>query len=173
LDRVRFVAGTEFFEPVGGVGELGVELDGDFRANFITAAADRGADGSEQVGGPGAEVHLHFPDGFDSDAGEGATPSGVNGGYGAVFGVDKEYGNTVGGLDAEEEAGTVGGGGVARHGGQAFAAFVRSGFEEVNDVGMDLLEGDKLEIVSAECRLEAAAVFEDVFARVPIGEAEV
>jgi hypothetical protein len=116
---------------------------------------------------------LHFPDGFDGDAGEGATPSGVNGGYGAVFGVDKEYGDAVGGLDAEEEAGTVGGGGVARHGGQAFAGFVGSGFEEVDDVGMDLLKGDEWEIVSAECRLEAAAVFEDVFASVPIGEAEV
>jgi hypothetical protein len=37
----------------------------------------------------------------------------VDGGYSAVFGVDEENGDAVGGLDAEEEAGTVGGGGIS------------------------------------------------------------
>jgi hypothetical protein len=144
-----------------------VELDGDFGADFVTAAADRGADGGEQVGGFGFEVHLHLADGFDGEASEGAAPSGVDGGYGAVFGVDEEYGDAVGGLDAEEEAGTIGGRGVS------FAWLVGGGFEEMDDVGVDLLEGDELEIVGAEGGLEAAAVFEDIFARVPIGEAEI
>jgi len=167
LDRVGFVAGAEFVEPIGGVGELGVELSGDFGADFVTAAADRGADGGEQVRGFGFEVHLHLADGFDGDASERAPPAGVNGGYGAVFGVDEEYGNAVGGLDAEEEAGAVGGGGVAS------AWFGGGGFEEVDYVGMDLLEGDELKIVGVESGLEAAAIFEDVFAGVPIGEAEI
>jgi hypothetical protein len=91
----------------------------------------------------------------------------VDGGYGAVFGIDEEDGDTVGGLDAEEEAGAVGGGGVA------FAGLVGGGFEEVDYVGVDLLEGDELEVVGAEGGLEAAAIFEDVFAGVPIGEAEI
>ena len=167
LDGIGFVAGAEFVEPFGGVGELGVELDGDFGADFVTAAADRGADGGEQVGGPGAEVHLHLADGFDGDAGEGAAPSGVDGGYSAVFWVDEEDGDAVGGLDAEEEAGAVGGGGVAS------AGFGGGGFEEVDDVGVDLFEGDELKIGGAECRLEAAAIFEDVFAGVPVREAEI
>ena len=38
---------------------------------------------------------------------------------------------------------------------------------------MDLFEGDELEIAGAEGRLEAAAIFEYVFAGVPIGEAEI
>jgi len=173
LDRIGFVASAEFVEPLWGIGELGMELDGDFGADFVTAAADRGTDGGEQVGGLGFEVHLHLADGFDGDAGEGATPSGVDGGYGAVFGVDEEDGDAVGGLDGEEQAGTVGGGGVARPGGQAFAWLVGGGFEEVDYVGVDLLEGDELEIVGTEGGLEAAAIFEDVFASVPIGEAKI
>lgn len=173
LDGIGFVAAAEFVEPIGGVGELGVELDGDFGADFVAAAADRGANGGEQVGGLGAEVHLHLADGFDGDASEGAAPSGVNGGYGAGFGVDEEHGDAVGGLDAEEEAGTVGGGGVARNGGQAFAGLVGDDVEEMDDVGMDLLEGDELEVVGAESRLEAVAILEDVLARVPFGETEI
>ena len=167
LDGVGFVAGAEFVEPVGGLGELGVELDGDFGADFVTAAADGGTDGGEQAGRFGFEVHLHLADGFDGDASEGAAPSGVNRGYGAVFGVDKEDGNAVGGLDAEEEAGTIGDGGIT------LAEFVGDGVEEMDYIGVDLFERNELEIVSAECRLEAAAVFEDVFASVPIGEAEI
>jgi hypothetical protein len=123
LDGIGFVAGTEFVEPAGGIGKLGVELGGDFGADLVTAAADRGADGGEQVGGFGFEVHLHLADSFDGDAGEGAAPSGVDGGYGAVFGVDEEHGDAVRGLDAEEEAGAVGGGGVP------FAGLVGGGVE--------------------------------------------
>jgi len=151
LDGIGFVAGTEFVKPIGGVGELGVELDGDFGADFVTAAADGRTNGGEEIGGFGSEVHLHLADGFDGDAGEGAAPSGVDGRYGSVFGVDEEYGDAVGGLDGEEEAGAVGGGGVARPGGQALAGLVGGGVEEMDDVGMDLLEGDELEIAGTEC----------------------
>ena len=167
LDGIGFVAGTEFVEPFGGVGELGVELDGDFGADFVTAAADGGTDGGEELGGLGFELHSHLADGFDGDAGEGAAPPGVNGGYSPVSGVDEEQGNAVRGLDAEEEAGSVGGRGVA------LAGRVGGGVEEMNYVGVDLCEGDELEIAGAECRLEAAAVFKDVFRTVPCSEAEI
>jgi hypothetical protein len=43
----------------------------------------------------------------------------------------------------------------------------------VDYVGVDLFEGEELEIVGAEGGLEPAAVFEDVFASVPVGETEV
>jgi hypothetical protein len=167
LDGIGFVTGAEFVEPIGGVGELGEELGGDFGADFVTAAADGGTDGGEQVGGLGAEMHLHLADGFDGDAGEGAAPSGVDGSYGAILGVDEEYGDAVGSLDADEEAGAVGGGGVA------FAWLVGGSIEEMDDVGVDLFEGDELEVVGTEGGLQAAAVFEDVFASVPIGETEI
>lgn len=91
----------------------------------------------------------------------------MDGGYGAVSGVDEEDGNAVGGLNAEEEAGAVGGGGVSRTG------LGWDAVEKVDDVGMDLLERDELEVVGAEGGLEAAAIFENVFASVPAGEAEI
>jgi len=167
LDGIGFLAGAEFVKPVGSVGELGVELRGKFGADFVAAAADGGADGREEIGGPRAKVHMHFPDGFDDDAGEGAAPPGVDGGYGAILGVHEENGDAVGCLDPEKEPGTVSGGGVA------FRGLLRGGVEVMDDVGVDLFERDELKIAGAERSLEAAAVFEDVFASVPIGEAEI
>jgi len=101
LDGVRLIAGAEFVEPFWGFGELGEELGGDFGADFVAAAADRRADGGEDIRGLGFVLHLHLADGFDDDAGEGATPAGVDGGYGALLGVDQEDGDAVGSLDAE------------------------------------------------------------------------
>jgi len=134
LDGIGFVAGAEFVEPFGRISELGLKLDGDFGADFVAAAADGGADGGEQVARLGAKFHLHFPDGFRDDALKGAAPSGMNGGDGALFRIDEENGNAVGGLYTQEEPGTVRGGGVAS------ARFGGCGVEKVDDVGMDLLE---------------------------------
>ena len=167
LDGIGLIAGAELVEPFGGIEELGEELSGDFGADFVAAASDGRADGGEEVGRLGFEVHLHLADGFDDDASEGASPSGVNGGYGTLFGVSEEDGDAIGGLDGQEEAGVVGDGGVAaaKSGGRCV--------EKMNDVRMDLLEGSELEIRRAEGGLEAAAVFEDVFFGVPVGEAEI
>ena len=89
LDGIGFVSGAEFVEPVGSFRELGEELGGDFGADFVAATADGWADGGEEVGGVGFELHLHLADSFGDDAGEGTAPAGVNGGYGALFRVDK------------------------------------------------------------------------------------
>lgn len=132
LDGIGFIAGSELVEPFGGFGKLGMEFGGDFGADFIAAAADGWADGGEEVGGVGFELHLHLADGFNDDALECAAPAGMNGGNGAFFRVDQENGNAVSGLDAQEEAGAVGGGGVA------LAGLRGGGGEKVDDVGMDL-----------------------------------
>jgi len=70
-------------------------------------------------------------------------------------------------LDAEEEAGSVGDRGVA------FAGLFGGGGERPDHGGVDLLEIDEREFLSAEGGLEFFAVFEDVFASVPVGEAEI
>ncbi len=139
LDGIGLVAGAKFVEPLGGFGELGLKLGGNFRADFVATATNGRADGGEELGGPGFELHLHLADGFCDDALKRASPAGMNGGDGAPFGIDEENRNTVGGLDAQEEAGAVGGGGVAA------AGFGGGGVEKMDDVRMDLLESDQFE----------------------------
>lgn len=153
LDGIGLVAGAELVEIGGGVRELGEELGGNFGADFVAAGADAGADGGEKVARVGAEVHLHGADGFGGDAGKGAAPASVDGGDGAFFGVDEEDRDAVGGLDGQEEAGTVGDAGVAT------AGIGWGGVEEVDHVGVELFEGDEGKIGGACGRLEAAAVF--------------
>jgi hypothetical protein len=69
LDGVRLVAGAKFVEVVWRVCELGEELGGYIGAYLVATGADGGADGGQKIGGFGAEVHLHFADGFGGDAG--------------------------------------------------------------------------------------------------------
>jgi len=167
LDGIGFVTGTEFVEPIGGFGELGLELGGDFGADFVAAAAYGGADGGEEVGGVGFVLHLHFADSLYDDTRESAAPAGVNGGYGALFGVNEENRDAIGGLDAEEEAGAIGSGSVP------LAKLGRWCIEEMDYVGMDLFQGDEIEVRCGEGGLETAAVLEYVFFGVPFGEAEI
>jgi hypothetical protein len=81
---------------------------------------------------------LQLADGFDDDTLERASPTGVNGSDSALFGVDEENGNAVGGLDAQEKARAIGDGGVA------LAGLGRGGVEKMDNVGMDLFQGNEL-----------------------------
>jgi len=155
LDGIGLVASAKFVEPFGGFGELGLKLGGNFGADFIAAATNGGADGGEEVSRLGFELHLHLADGFDDDPLERASPAGMNSGDRALFWIDDENGDAVGGLHAQKEAGAFGDGGVA------LARFGGRGVEKMDDIGMDLFQGDKFEIGCVEGGLEAAAVFAD------------
>ena len=167
LDGIGLVASAKFVEPFGGFGELGLKLGGNFGADFIAAATNGGADGGEEVSRLGFELHLHLADGFDDDPLERASPAGMNSGDRALFWIDDENGDAVGGLHAQKEAGAFGDGGVA------LARFGGRGVEKMDDIGMDLFQGDKFEIGCVEGGLEAAAVFEDIFFSVPVGVAKI
>jgi len=132
LDGIGLVAGAEFVEPFGGFGKLREKLGGDFGADFVATAADGGADGGEHIGGVGFVVHLHLANGFYNDALERAAPAGVNGGDDALFRIDEENGNAVGGLYTQKEARAAGDGSIT------IARFRRCCLEKMNDVGMDL-----------------------------------
>jgi|SRR5712692_1509476 len=173
LKRVRLVTGAEFIKPFRCVGKLRVEGASDFGTDFIATAADGRAKSGEQVRGLCAEFHLHATDGFCDDALKSAAPSGMNGGDGAGRGIDQKNGNAVGSLHAEEEARLAGGRSVTCPGRQAATRIGGRSVEDVDNVGMKLLECDKSKIGCAQSGLEAAAIFQDVFAGVPVGEAEV
>ena len=112
LERIGLFAGAGFVEIVGGVDELRGEFGDELGSDFITARADGGADGSNEIGGLAAEFELHAADCLLVDAGERTAPACVNGGNRAFFWIDEEYGHAVGGLDRKKQAGAIGGGGV-------------------------------------------------------------
>jgi hypothetical protein len=138
LQGIRLVAGAQLVEPLGSLRELRMEFDGNFGADFVAAATDGWADGSEQVRRPGAKMHVHFADSFGDDALERAAPSGMDSGDSALFWIHKKNGNAVGRLHAKKQAGAVRGGSVAA------AGRGRRGIEEVQDVRMNLFERDEL-----------------------------
>lgn len=133
LERVGLFAGAGFVEIIRGIGELRGEFDDKISGDFVAAGTDGRANGGEKIRGLAAEFELHAADGFLRDAGEGASPSGVDGRDGALFSINEEDGDAVGGLDGEEDTGTIRGGGVA------FARIGGGLREVVKDVGMDLL----------------------------------
>jgi len=101
LEGVGLVAGAGFVEVVLGVGELGGEFGDEVGGNFVTAMADGGPDGGEEIRRLAAEFELHAADDFLRDAGEGAAPTGVDGGDGAFSRIDEKNRYTIGGLNGE------------------------------------------------------------------------
>ncbi len=139
----------------------------EFGADFVAAGADAWADGGEKVGRIRMEAGVQFADGFFEDTGERTAPARMDGGDGAFFGIDEEDRDTVGGLDSEQETGSFCERGVT------LAGLARGRFEGPDDSGVDLFEDDERGFLRAEGGLEFFTIFEDVFARVPVGEAEV
>ena len=95
------------------MGKLRAKFNGYFGADFIAAAANRGADGGKQVGGFCAELHLHMTNGLHGDAMESAAPACMDGGDGAIAFVHEEDRDAVGGLHGKKHVWVAGDGGVA------------------------------------------------------------
>lgn len=95
----------------------------------------------------------------------------MDSGYSALLGVYQEDGDAIGGLNGQQKARAIGDGGVpsARVGWSDAGVLV----EKVNNIGMDLLQRNELKVVGAERGLEAAAIFEYLFFRVPVNETKV
>ena len=142
---------------------------GDFGADFVAAGADAGADSGDEVLGIGAEVHLHLADGFDGDPGEGAAPAGVDGGEARFLGSTRRTGTQSAVWMARRRSGRVGGAGVA-------SAGMRVVFLACSKM-RTTSEWNCFRVTRVDLRrrggLEAAAIFLDAFAGVPVGGAEV
>jgi hypothetical protein len=168
LERIGLFAGARLVEVVRGIAELRGEFGDKVGGDFVAARTDRRANRGKEIGGFGVEFELHPADGLLGDPGESAAPTGMNGGNSALFWVYEEDRDAIGGLDAEQKAGTICDGSVALRG--MGGGRLR---ENANHVRVDLLERNEFKIGSAERGLKEAAIFEDVFARVPFQEAEI
>jgi len=167
LQRIGLIAGARLVEILGGVRELRSELGDKIRAHFVTAGTDGGPERGEQVARLAAEFETHAANGFLGDAGERALPTRMDGGDGVFLGINEKDRDAIGGLHGEEQTGTV------RDGGVALARKRGRGGEQADRVGVDLLQRLERKLFRAECGLQEAAVFGDVFARVPFHEAEI
>ncbi len=166
LDGVGLVAGAEFVEVVGGVGELGEELGGDFGADFVAAGADAGADGGEEVARVGAEVHLHFADGFGGMRARVPRQPAWMAAMARFLGSTRRMGTQSAVWMARRRPGRLVMVASPRQGSDG--AVSKSGLRR-SGIVLGRRAGDR----GAGGGLEAAAIFEDVFAGVPVGEAEI
>ena len=167
LEGIGFVAGEGLVEVFRCVRELGGEFSDKIGGNFVAARADGRTDGGEEIGGSAVKFLLHATDGFLGDSGEGTTPTCMDSSNGTFLGINQENRDTVGSLDSQKNSGLL------RRRGVAFAGINGGLREQVNDVGMNLLEGSEAQVRGLEGGLKPAAVFPDIFWVVPFHKAEV
>ena len=88
LERIGLFAGARFVEIFDGISELRGEFGDEVGGHFVATGPDGRTDRGEEIRRLAAKFELHSADGFLGDAGEGAAPTGVNGGYGLIFWID-------------------------------------------------------------------------------------
>ena len=137
LNGVGFVAGARLIEIIVGVGELRGEFGDKFDANLIATRTDGRTERGEKIGGFTAEFKLHTANGLLGDARESAAPTGMNRGDYTPLGIDDENGDTIGSLNAEQQAR-----GVCE--GRVTLAGLSGGLrKKMNDVGVDLFQREQ------------------------------
>ena len=161
LDGVGLVAGAEFVEVVGGVGELGEELGGDFGADFVAAAADAGADGGEEVGGLVLKCICIWPMVLAAMRARVPRQPAWMAATARFLGSTRRMGTQSAVWMARRRLGGL----VMR--GVALADFGRGGVEKMDDIGVELFQGDEVEICGAERRIGSGGGFPGCFRRCP------
>jgi len=167
LQRIGLVTRAGFVEVFRGVGELGGELRDQLGPNLVAARADRRTNCGQQIRRAAGEFPLHGTDGFLCDASESAPPSRVDCGDRALSWIDKEDWHAIRGLNGEQESRARGGGSIAD------AGRIGSGVENLNGVGVNLLESDQAERFAGDTILKSGAVFRDVIAGIPVGKTQI
>jgi hypothetical protein len=137
LNGVGFVAGARLVEIIVSIGELSGEFGDKLDANFIATRPDRRTERGAKVIRFAAEFESHTANSLLGDASEGAAPTGMNSSDYTLFGIDDENGDTIGRLNAEQQATVVCEGGVALAG---LGCRLR---EKMNDVRMDLFQREQ------------------------------
>ena len=151
-------------EERGRVGELALKVETHLLADGITAGADAGADGGDEVFGARTELQAHGADAALDDAGEGAAPACVEGGDDATAGVGDENRHAVGSEDGKENIVPGGDESVAAEDGTAFGRGEGCGIrtDDTNERAMELANGDHF--AGLRSRLGAGDCLEEVFA---------
>ncbi len=143
-------------EEFSGIRELGREFVAHFRSNLVAAVVDPGTDGRLQVARQCAELAAHFAHPLFDDTSQCPAPTGVKHADSTAFRVNEDDGQTVGGLNGEQQ--------IGRGGDQAIAHKGRVGrrYDEVDQIGVDLAKRNQgpepALVVSAQFFQERCAV---------------
>lgn len=138
---VFFVDLVPFFrfpEEFSSVAELRFEYRLHLRSDLITAAANSRANRRTQIGRSSSKPAVHLAHTFFDDPLNRSAPAGMKDAYGPVLGIDQNHGKAIGGQNTEQDSRSVGY--------QAIAGkrIIWDLTDQVNDVGVDLAEGQKL-----------------------------
>lgn len=95
------------------LGECALKFRGHFGTHFETARADTRTDDGQHIARDGSELRAHTPHRGRGQFQPHAPPSAMNGRHGAPPFVGEEYGQAIGGPDANPEPGTAGHQGIA------------------------------------------------------------
>ena len=152
-------------EEVACVFKLRLEFRFDLLAHFIAALLNPRSDGGNNIFRPGAVFAPHHAKPFLRNAGYRSTPAGVKCSNGFVFRIGNQDGKAVGGENAKSNSGNIGDHAIA---GESFS---RKRGDDVNDVRVDLAQGDQIRR-DAECGEKSAAVLLHTLARVVRNKAE-
>src|SRR5277367_3651925 len=141
-----------------------------FRSDVVTARVDTGTDRCSDISRQRAKPAAHFSHALLNDAFDRSAPTRMEYTHGSLLGIYQNNRQTIGRLDANENA---------RHAGDESVAnqrFLRQLGHAVNEIGVDLANGDKwprLLAIGADMPHERRSVTLDCASGVLFGEAQV
>jgi hypothetical protein len=113
------------------------------RAHLVTTWANGRPQRRKEMAWLAADFELHAPNRFLRYTAEGPTPACVDRSNSSFFRIDEENWDAVCRLHGEEQTGTI------RRGGIPAARRRRGSGEKVNDIGVNLLQGDEVKVFGA------------------------
>jgi hypothetical protein len=113
LEKIGVQVPADSMEQIVRVRELGLEFREDLFPYGVAAGTDSGTYGDVEVLRVRSKLEAHPPNAVFDDAFHGSAPAGMEGGDDPAYGVGNKDGNTVGGLNSEQNSGLMGQNAVA------------------------------------------------------------
>ena len=164
MDLVGFFG---FVKKFVGVGELRMKLVTDLFSDLVAAVVNAGPDGGEDVARPGSEISLHLANTLFDDSFYCATPTRVKNPDCVLSLIDENDGDTIRGLDREQQVGSCGDEAVANQ------MMLGNGFDPVDEIGVYLAQGDERPVPGLKLVEEQPSIILHCGAGIVLGESEV
>ncbi len=108
VQQINVQVPADSMEQIVRVRELGLEFGEHLFPYGVAAGTDRGTDRGDKVLRARPKLELHPSDTVFDDAFHGSAPAGMEGSDDFAYGVGNKDGNTVGGLNSQQNSGLMG-----------------------------------------------------------------